>query len=182
MEAAHRHRLVHRDLKPENVILACGEAGEVPKVLDFGLAGLLPDGDLSRLGTATCGIAGTPRYMAPEQMTGGIVDPSWDRWALCVIAYEMLTGAHPFYGGEARDGRAALLAGRFTPIRLAPPATAQALDGFFSRAFARQAEDRPRPLALAELRDALALRGLRLKIRSDRNHEALLDPRRVLSP
>ena len=162
VEAAHRRRLVHRDLKPENVILARGEAGEIPKVLDFGLARLVPHGDLSQLGTATRGIAGTPRYMAPEQMTGGIVDPSWDRWALCVVAYEMLTGIHPFYGGEATDGRAALLAGRFTPIRLAPASTALALDGFFSRAFARQAEDRPASPAalLAELRDALAARGL----------------------
>jgi hypothetical protein len=162
VEAAHRRRLVHRDLKPENVILARGEDGEVPKVLDFGLARLLPEGDASQLDTATHGIAGTPRYMAPEQMTGGIVDPSWDRWALSVIAYEMLTGAHPFDGDGTTGGRTALLAGRFTPVRLAPASTALALDGFFSLAFAPRPEDRPAsPTALiAELQDALAPRGL----------------------
>ena len=162
LEAAHRRRLVHRDLKPENVILARGEDGEVPKVLDFGLARLLPEGDASQLDTATHGIAGTPRYMAPEQMTGGIVDPSWDRWALSVIAYEMLTGAHPFDLDGTTGGRTALLAGRFTPVRLAPASTALALDGFFSLAFAPRPGDRPAsPTALlAELQDALAPRGL----------------------
>jgi len=158
VEAAHRRRLVHRDLKPENVILARGEGGEVAKVLDFGLARLLPDGEASGAGTLTRGVAGTPRYMAPEQMTGGSVDPSWDRWALSVIAYEMLTGAYPFEGGGASDSRAALLAGRVTPVGLVPARAAIALDGFFSRALARRPEDRPASPAalLAELRAALA--------------------------
>jgi tRNA A-37 threonylcarbamoyl transferase component Bud32 len=158
VQAAHRRRLVHRDLKPENVILARGEEGDVPKVLDFGLARMLPDGHASQGDTATRGIVGTPRYMAPEQMTGGSIDPSWDCWALSVIAYEMLTGTYPFEGGEASDGRAALLAGRFRPVRLASGGTAPALDAFFSRAFARQPEDRPASAAalLSGLREALA--------------------------
>ena len=101
--------------------------------------------------------------MAPEQMTGGTVDPSWDCWALC---RHRVRDAHgrptPSTACETADGRAALLAGRFTPIRLAPPSAALALDGFFSRAFAREAEDRPASPAalLVELRDALAPRGL----------------------
>jgi serine/threonine-protein kinase len=158
VEAAHRRHIVHRDLKPENVILAHGEEGEVPKVLDFGLARLLQEGNVSQFDTATRGVAGTPRYMAPEQMTGGSVDPSWDRWALAVIAYEILTGEYPFDGAAASDARAALLAGRFKPVTGVAAHGALALDGFFSHAFARQTEDRPASAGalLAELRDALA--------------------------
>jgi serine/threonine-protein kinase len=97
VEAAHRRQLVHRDLKPENVFLARIDAVETPKVLDFGIARVRADQPAaSRLETGVGTILGTPRYMAPEQLRGGPADPSWDVWALGVIAYEMLTGAHPF--------------------------------------------------------------------------------------
>jgi serine/threonine-protein kinase len=99
VDAAHRRQLVHRDLKPENIFLVCGDLGETPKVLDFGIAKVLsaesPSSDLdTRLGA----MVGTPRYMAPEQLRGGAPQPSWDVWALALVAYEMLTGGHPFAG------------------------------------------------------------------------------------
>jgi tRNA A-37 threonylcarbamoyl transferase component Bud32 len=155
VEAAHRRQIVHRDLKPENVILARGEESEIPKVLDFGLARLLPREASSQVDTATRGVAGTPRYMAPEQLTGGSVDAAWDRWALAVIAYEMLTGEYPF-GDRVSDARAALLAGRFKPVKAG--AASPKLDGLFSRAFACNAEDRPGSAAglFGALREALA--------------------------
>jgi serine/threonine-protein kinase len=97
VEAAHRRQLVHRDLKPENVFLVRGDLGETPKVLDFGIAKVLsaesPSVDLD---TGLGAMVGTPRYMAPEQLRGGPPEPSWDVWALALVAYEMLTGAHPF--------------------------------------------------------------------------------------
>jgi serine/threonine-protein kinase len=143
VDAAHRRRLVHRDLKPENVFLARGENGEIPKVLDFGLAKLLPEGNQSRDETASRGAAGTPRYMAPEQITGGVVDPSWDLWALSVIAYELLTGEHPFRGSANSDWRGELLAARFAP--LGPPESDRttALNQFFARALALEPRIRP---------------------------------------
>jgi serine/threonine-protein kinase len=107
VDAAHRRRLVHRDLKPENVFLAMVEGTEVPKVLDFGIAksmpALVPDEGRQ---TAVGMLVGTPEYMSPEQLRGEEVNPSWDLWALGVLAFEMLTGRHPF---------AALVAGRTAP-------------------------------------------------------------------
>jgi eukaryotic-like serine/threonine-protein kinase len=97
VEAAHRRQLVHRDLKPENVFLVRGDLGETPKVLDFGIAKVLSDrASTLQLETGIGAIVGTPRYMAPEQLRGGSPEPSWDIWALALVAYEMLTGAHPF--------------------------------------------------------------------------------------
>jgi serine/threonine-protein kinase len=99
VEAAHRRQLVHRDLKPENICLVSDGTGERAKVLDFGIAKLLApkDGELLLMNHTTGGaLLGTPWYMAPEQLRGEDPDPSWDLWALAVIAFEMLTGSHPF--------------------------------------------------------------------------------------
>jgi serine/threonine-protein kinase len=100
LSAAHAHGLVHRDLKPENIFLQRHESGIVPKVLDFGLAKAFDTGAGLERATASGSSAGlligTLEYMAPEQVAGDAVTPSWDLWALTVIAYEILTGSHPF--------------------------------------------------------------------------------------
>lgn len=112
VEAAHQRRVIHRDLKPENVSVVADTTGETAKVLDFGLAQLLTDAERdSRTGAAERAIAGTPLYMAPEQLRGEPADASWDVWALTIMAFEMLAGAHPFAttmpgdrGGPSDDG------------------------------------------------------------------------------
>lgn len=98
LSAAHLKGLVHRDLKPENIFLQRQASGVVPKVLDFGLAKafkaqLLPE----RITRSSAGLlVGTLDYMAPEQVSGDDVSPSWDLWAIAVIAYEMLTATRPY--------------------------------------------------------------------------------------
>jgi tRNA A-37 threonylcarbamoyl transferase component Bud32 len=96
--AAHERGIVHRDLKPENIVRTT--AGTL-KVLDFGLARFTdPAGDLvsrTRL-TQTGMVAGTPPYMAPEQLLGGDTDFRTDHFAFGVLLYEMATGRHPFEG------------------------------------------------------------------------------------
>ncbi len=95
--AAHERRLLHRDLKPENIFLSRGSTGEVAKVLDFGLVKPLGPAPADNLtGTAPGALIGTIAYMSPEQRAGGPPDESWDVWALTVVAFEMLTGVHPF--------------------------------------------------------------------------------------
>ncbi|WP_331104286.1 serine/threonine-protein kinase [Archangium sp.] len=87
---AHWQKVVHRDLKPENVMVHRGLRGYHVKVLDFGIARILADGAtrLTDQGVA----AGTPRYMAPEQVQGKEVDARADIYALGLVLFEMLTG------------------------------------------------------------------------------------------
>jgi len=105
ISAAHDRGLVHRDLKPENIFLQTLPSGWVPKVLDFGIAKALDHGERATgsaaVGTAGGVLVGTLEYMAPEQVAGDDVSRSWDVWALTVVAYEMLTGRHPFRRGVA---------------------------------------------------------------------------------
>ncbi len=91
LEAAHEKGVVHRDLKPENVMVRKGLHGYHVKVLDFGIARRVYDG-ATRL-TAHGAIAGTPRYMAPEQARGEEVDARVDIYALGLLAFELLTGS-----------------------------------------------------------------------------------------
>ncbi|HET9992940.1 MAG TPA: protein kinase [Kofleriaceae bacterium] len=98
--AAHDAGLVHRDIKPENVLVTRdGRA----IVTDFGLARGedIIDPNASTLSTdphltATGAIAGTPAYIAPEQLTGDPIDARVDQFAFAVMAWELLTGTKPF--------------------------------------------------------------------------------------
>ena len=98
LQAAHDRGIVHRDLKPENIILTANGV----KILDFGLAQF--DVAAQDLASATRltdpgVIAGTPPYMAPEQLLGQPTSARTDQFAFGVLLYEMLTGRHPFGSG-----------------------------------------------------------------------------------
>ncbi|MEO2028593.1 MAG: protein kinase [Fuerstiella sp.] len=99
---AHSQRTVHRDLKPANIILTQQADGVRPVLVDFGLA--LSEATQSQLGQIGT-IAGTPNYMAPEQVRGlgHRIDGRTDIYALGVIMYRLLCGRLPFAGGNATD-------------------------------------------------------------------------------
>jgi tRNA A-37 threonylcarbamoyl transferase component Bud32 len=161
VDAAHRRQLVHRDLKPENIFLARRDAGpeETPKVLDFGIAKFLPSATQQPTAdTGTGALVGTWQYMSPEQIRGGAAAPAWDLWALAVVAYEMLTGAHPFVGSAAAQVHSAVLAGRFTPVAAHLSDSPPGWQEFFERTFAPEPQRRPgsAPVLLSELERALA--------------------------
>ena len=96
LSAAASLGICHRDLKPTNLML-CPD-GSV-KVLDFGLA-MLREADVLQF-TRTGQILGTPAYMAPEQITGGVAEPRSDLYALGCVLHEMLTGRQLFTGPTA---------------------------------------------------------------------------------
>jgi serine/threonine-protein kinase len=92
---AHEKGVIHRDLKPENIMIRRGIRGIHAKVLDFGIARLMDAG--TKL-TVAGAIAGTPRYMSPEQVEGKEVDLRADIYSLGICLFEAITGHQPFDG------------------------------------------------------------------------------------
>ena len=95
---AHGRGVVHRDIKPENVRIRKDLAGTHVKVLDFGIARLTQDAG-ARL-TTEGGIAGTPQYMAPEQIRAEDVDARTDLYAVGLLLFEMVSGRPAFVAGS----------------------------------------------------------------------------------
>ena len=89
IDAAHANGIVHRDVKPANLLL---DGDERVKVADFGVASAADLGSFTEAGT----VVGTAGYLAPEQARGERATPASDRYALAVVAFELLTGSRPF--------------------------------------------------------------------------------------
>lgn len=136
LDAAHARGVVHRDFKSGNVMLV-PESGAAlhtrAVVTDFGLAqGQAGDDSFASFGSGVR-IAGTPAYMAPEQVRGERVGPAADVYALGVVAYEMLAGRQPFVG-DTPLATAALRLGSPPPP---PRQFASDLDPVWERAILR---------------------------------------------
>jgi predicted Ser/Thr protein kinase len=113
IHAAHRLGLVHRDIKPSNVLLARGDEGWRPYVVDFGIARELSGPQV----TATGALIGTPAYMAPEQVRGGDVDRRTDVYGLGVTMYQLLSGKLPLGTTSSLEALAHVLSDEPRPLR-----------------------------------------------------------------
>jgi eukaryotic-like serine/threonine-protein kinase len=148
LAAAHAKGFIHRDLKPDNVFLS-DRAGRLDvKLLDFGLAKLLPTSILANeraFRTATGVQLGTPDYMSPEQLRADKdVDARTDIYALGVLAFEILTGHRPRRLGGGTfdvDGTIAEAAGRVAGVT---PELAQLVETMM----AAEPENRPSLVAV----------------------------------
>jgi tRNA A-37 threonylcarbamoyl transferase component Bud32 len=156
--AAHDRGIVHRDLKPENIVRASN--GSV-KILDFGLAQFdVATQDLASVTRLTePGVmAGTPPYMAPEQLLGQPTSARTDQFAFGVLLYELLTGRHPFGNGALPTTIARVLASSLER----DPAIPDGVWDVIERATQKKPEDRfasTEALALALRTNPLGPRG-----------------------
>jgi eukaryotic-like serine/threonine-protein kinase len=148
LAAAHKARIVHRDLKPENVIVR--DDGYV-KVLDFGLAKLIPENESGvwteeisgrHDSTASGMILGTVNYMSPEQAKGEKVDERTDIFSLGVVLYEMISGKRPFEGNSTAESFANLINGQPEPLDARPPGVPVQLQLVVTKTLRKDREDR----------------------------------------
>jgi eukaryotic-like serine/threonine-protein kinase len=130
LDHAHRSGIVHRDVKPANLLL--DERGTV-HVADFGIATAVGLEALTMSGT----VVGTAGYLAPEQAEGRPATAASDRYALGVVAFELLTGGRPFAGESLAAEATAHLR---EPVPAATGRNARlpaAVDAVFARALAK---------------------------------------------
>jgi serine/threonine protein kinase len=137
LDYAHQHKVVHRDVKPANMLL---HADGRLMLSDFGLAKIVsqtntPNAPRNRPD------AGTPEYMAPEQVVGSS-DARSDIYGLGVVLYLLLTGRLPFTGSSSREVMEAHLRNDPAPPRRYNPAIPPAMEAVVLRAMAKQPGDR----------------------------------------
>lgn len=153
LAAAHREGLVHRDIKPANLILT--PEGRL-KILDFGIALLAdpaPDAEETASQTGGSPVAGTPAYMAPEQLRGEPVDGRTDLYGLGVTLYELVTARRPFEAAPLASLIDAILHRPPAPPGELRPELSPAFGALILRCLAKRPEERWR--TAVELLEAL---------------------------
>ncbi|HEY9755278.1 MAG TPA: serine/threonine-protein kinase, partial [Oculatellaceae cyanobacterium] len=169
--AAHAAGIVHRDLKPSNIMVLpwttsdeeiCGQAPPYPEIdpkrlpermhkivlVDFGIAKILPRGDVdTQVSTTTGDVFGTPLYMSPEQCLGdqALINERSDIYAMGCLMYEVLTGSPAYIGKQHIDTMNWHMGSERPPLENIPGArssTIEQLNPIVAKAFRRHAEER----------------------------------------
>ena len=139
---AHRAGIVHRDLKPSNVFVVADRGAIAAKILDFGVAKLMT-GFGAEGRHATRSIAGTPDYMAPEQIDGvEDLDGRADIWSLGVMMYELVSGRRPFDGATFSALVRQVTSEAHAPLSLVAPGVDERFAAVVDRCLAKQRDDR----------------------------------------
>ena len=141
LAAAHKAGIVHRDLKPENIMYDTKTG--TARLLDFGIARdaeLPPEERLTRTGF----FVGTLQYVAPEALSGELVDGRADIYSLATITYYLLSGRHPYAGRSPRELFQQLLSQPPFPLSQAVKGTKipAGVEAAVMKALARQPGDR----------------------------------------
>ncbi|MEZ4488035.1 MAG: serine/threonine-protein kinase [Cyanobacteriota/Melainabacteria group bacterium] len=99
----HSAGIIHRDIKPSNIFLASAgdggnknDQGPIPVLIDFGFGHIRQPNERGIVRSTSGNFAGSPAYMAPEQIVGEVEGPYTDVYALGCVLYEMLSGSPPF--------------------------------------------------------------------------------------
>ena len=150
LDRAHANGIVHRDVKPANLLL---DREENVHVSDFGIASASGADMLTEPGT----VLGTAGYISPEQARGEPATPASDRYALGVVAFELLTGRRPFSGDTPTTEAFAHLNASIPRAVEVDPTLPPALDVVFESALAKDPAARPATAheLVDRLRDAL---------------------------
>lgn len=143
---AHGHGIVHRDIKPANIMLAArGQA----KVMDFGLATVMPEADAlaSQAATATGlstpgALMGTLSYMSPEQVRGDALDGRSDIFSFGATLYEMVTGHRPFAHKSSAETVSAVLTHEPPPLASFVPGAPAELERIVGKALRKDPDAR----------------------------------------
>lgn len=138
LSAVHERGIIHRDIKPGNLMIQDSPGyPQMLKILDFGLAKFLDQGD------ATYVTSGTPDYMAPEQLTLERLGPWTDLYAVGVIAFEVLTGVKPYLAASLQQTFYFKIDPHFDPLaRVAHLDLPESVTEFLGRSLARLGERR----------------------------------------
>src|SRR5205814_3695361 len=136
--------LIHRDIKPENILVR--KDGYI-KVVDFGLAGRVA---AESIAPGSGPVAGTPRYMSPEQARGDPLSPASDIFSFGLVLYELLTGRHAFPGDSPMKTLEAILDCRPPDPALHNVAIPPGLNALILSMLAKQAAARPRAEDIAQ--------------------------------
>jgi serine/threonine-protein kinase len=132
--SAHEKRILHRDLKPTNLMV---DRSSRLKIVDFGIARIL-----GTLGTTSSRFAGTPGYMAPEQIRGEPIDVRADLFSIGAVCYELLSYTEAFPGETSHTISHRVLHERPAPLLSLVPDLDPALVAIVERALAKSPDDR----------------------------------------
>ena len=133
---AHARGVVHCDIKPANIFLCRNDR---PKVLDFGIARVAHSSALALLDGL---VAGSPHYLAPEQLQGGTVDARTDIHALGVVFYELLAGRKAYSGDTVEQISVAVLTNHPAPAHELRSGVPPLLSAIAAKAMAREPSQR----------------------------------------